>query len=234
MRTIRNRAALAVATAAGVLLIVSRGDFARLFPRADRMSSVDDRAAVLEPFERMRIAEYHTALLRAHDIDYRVLATSADADLERAAHGYFAETSVGSLSSSGRGLLLVIDTASERVRLEVSTSLEGAYTDAFVAYVQNRQMAPFFAAGRVRDGILATTELIVARAQEAEAGAEFAPPMPATSMGDGRAAPPRGYVRALTSSLSCRTISAVLWISASASAPPMVEAIERNLALISR
>jgi uncharacterized protein len=74
------------------------------------------------------------------------------------------------------------------VRLEVSTSLEGVYTDAFVAYVQNRQMVPFFAAGRVADGILATTELIVGRAQDASAGAAFAPSMPARSMGGGATA----------------------------------------------
>jgi uncharacterized protein len=49
-------------------------------------------------------------------------------------------------------------------------------------------MAPFFAAGRVADGILATTELIVGRAQEAAAGAAFAPPMAAQSMGGGTSA----------------------------------------------
>jgi uncharacterized protein len=84
--------------------------------------------------------------------------------------------------------LLVIATASDRVRLEVSTSLEGVYTDAFVAYVQNRQMAPFFAADRVADGILATTELIVGRAHEAKAGQAFAAPMAAKSMGGGASA----------------------------------------------
>jgi uncharacterized protein len=86
-------------------------------------------------------------------------------------------------------LLLVIDTELDRVRLEVSTSLEGVYTDAFVAYVQNRQMVPFFQSGRVADGIIATTELIVVRAQEAEAGNDFSPAMPARSMGGGATAP---------------------------------------------
>jgi uncharacterized protein len=190
MRATRSWAGLAIATTAGILLIANRGDLDRLFPRDESPSTrgVDDRAAVLEPAERVRIAEYHAALLSGHDIDYRVLSTGTEADLERTAHAYFAEAGVGSLSVSGRGLLLVIDTAGERVRLEVSTSLEGVYTDAFVAYVQNRQMTPFFAAGRVTDGILATTELIVSRAQEAEAGEEFAPPMPATSMGGGASA----------------------------------------------
>jgi uncharacterized protein len=181
---------LGIATAAGALLLAERGDLGRLLPRADARGpqSVDDRAPVLAAVERERIAEYHAALRDAHDIDYRVLAVDSGTDLERTAHDYFAGAEVGSLSETGRGLLLVIDAANQRVRLEVSTSLEGVYTDAFVAYVQTRQMAPFFAAGRVADGILATTELIVGRANEARAGEEFAPPMPARSMGGGASA----------------------------------------------
>src|SRR5688572_2778413 len=187
MRIYWISASLAFAALTGALLIVARGE---LFPRGNDPTSnaVDDRAAVLEPAERARIVEYHAAILGAHDIDYRVLALDSGGDLERTAHGYFAEAGVGSLSASGRGLLLVIDAAHERVRLEVSTSLEGVYTAAFVAYVQNRQMAPFFSAGRVADGILATTELIVGRAQEARAGGALAKPMPARSMGGGATA----------------------------------------------
>jgi uncharacterized protein len=175
--------------AAGVLLL-GRQELGDRLARDDTAGApaVDDRAHVLEATERARIDAYHAAMRDAHDIDYRVLATGSGADLERTAHDYFETAGVGSLSANGRGLLLVIDTASQRVRLEVSTSLEGVYTDAFVAYVQTRQMAPFFAAGRVADGILATTELIVTRAQEAAEGNEFAPPMPALSMGGGASA----------------------------------------------
>jgi uncharacterized protein len=187
MRAIWKWAGLGVAAAAGILVTLSRVDLERLLPRGGA-GAVDDRAALLPSGERMRIAEYHAALRRRHDIDYRVLTTDIGADLERIAHDYFATAGVGSLSRNGRALLLVIDPTSERVRVEVSTSLEGVYTDAFVAYVQNRQMAPFFAAGRVTDGILATTELIVSRAAAAETGEEFAPPMPAASMGGGAGA----------------------------------------------
>ena len=189
MRANRNWLVLGVAAAAGAL-VLARGELGDWLARGDAAGTpaVDDRAPVLEAMERARIDEYHAALRAAHDIDYRVLSTGSGGDLERTARAYFTAARVGSLSDNGRGLLLVIDTASQRVRLEVSTSLEGVYTDAFVAYVQNRQMAPFFAAGRVADGILATTELIVGRAQEARAGAEFAPPMAAQSMGGGASA----------------------------------------------
>jgi uncharacterized protein len=190
MRANRHWLTLAVATVAGVVLVIARSDLGDLLLRGEAPApqSVDDRAPVLAPAERARIDDYHAALRAAHDIDYRVLVADSGAGLERTAHDYFMAARVGSRSENGRGLLLVIDTAAQRARLEVSTSLEGVYTDAFVAYVQNRQMAPFFAAGRVADGILATTELIVTRAQEAAAGEEFVAPMPAQSMGGGASA----------------------------------------------
>lgn len=191
MRANRHWLALgAAAAAAGVVLLLARDDLVALLQRPDAASThiVDDRAPILTATEHARIAKYHAALLGAHDIDFRVLAIGSAADLERTTHDHFATARVGSLSENGRGLLLVIDTASQRVRLEVSTSLEGVYTDAFVAYLQNRQMAPFFAAGRVADGVLATTELIVGRAREAETGAEFAPAMQARSLGGGASA----------------------------------------------
>ncbi len=119
------------------------------------------------------IAAYHARLLEDHDIDYRVFTVGAAGDIERLSHEQFGALGVGSASRSGRGLLLVIDPAGDRVRLEVAAALEAIYTDGFVAYLQHRQMVPFFEAGRVADGILATTELIFARAQEAAAGQAF-------------------------------------------------------------
>jgi len=188
MRAVVLLALFAIAAAASTVLLVRYGDLEAPLVGRKGAGVVDDRAALLESAERASIADHHAALLDSHDIDYRVLTVATGTDLERTAHDYFAEATVGARSDGGRGLLLVIDTAAERVRLEVSTSLEGVYTDAFVAYVQNRQMAPFFAAGRVADGVLATTELIVGRAQEADAGAAFSPPMAPRSMGAGAGA----------------------------------------------
>jgi uncharacterized protein len=179
----RSRFARAITATAAVVLVAACGDSRSR--AASTAEAVHDQAAALQPAERERIAQYHAALRVTHDIDYRVLTLSGAGDLERTAHDYFGTAGVGTRSGNGRGLLLVIDTAADRVRLEVATSLEGVYTDSFVSYVQTRQMAPFFAAGRVADGILAATELIAGRAQEAAAGAAFAPPMVAQSMGGG-------------------------------------------------
>ena len=81
---------------------------------------------------------------------------------------------------------MVLDVFSDKVRLEVSAALEGVYTDAFVAYIQQRQIVYFFRTGRVADGILATTELIISRAQNAESNLEFVPEtMPSFTTGGG-------------------------------------------------
>lgn len=136
---------------------------------------VTDDAGLLDDAEGRYLAEYHRRLLEDHDIDYRVITRADVGDLNRFAHDAFRRQAVGSLSETGRGLLLVLDPVADRVRLEVGAALEGVYTDAFTTYLEHRQMVPFFRTGRITDGIVATTELIVARAQEAQEGMAFNP-----------------------------------------------------------
>ena len=128
---------------------------------------VIDEASLLNTAQRARVALFHGLLLSDFDIDYRVVTSKETDDIDRYAVTRFAELGTGTSSTTSRGLLLVIDPVQDRVRLEVGYALEGTYPDAFVAYVEQRQMVPFFKAGRVADGILATTELIVSRAQDA-------------------------------------------------------------------
>jgi uncharacterized protein len=123
--------------------------------------------------QRAFVAEYHDTLLRNHDIDYRVVTARGLGDINRAAVARFEDLAGTSRSRTGRGLLLVVDAEADLVRLEVGYALEGTFPDAFVAYVERRQMVPFFERARVADGILATTELIVTRAQRAAAQVGF-------------------------------------------------------------
>jgi uncharacterized protein len=146
---------------------------------------VTDAAGLLTPEQQRQIALHHDVLLRDHDIDYRVDVAPQAGELLAYGVGRFAVLGVGSRSASGRGLLLVLDPARDRVRLEVGQDLEGVFTDAFVAYLEQRQMVPFFRAGRVADGVLATTELVVTRAQEAERNAGFSPPARQGAAGGG-------------------------------------------------
>jgi len=132
-----------------------------------------DEAGLFTEAQRSRVVEYHRYLLLDHDIDYRIITTRHGGDISRYANQRYRSLGVGSESSSGRGLLLVIDPAQDRVRLEVSQGLEGIYVDAMVGYLEREQMRPFFHANRVADGILATSELLINRAQHAEANAGF-------------------------------------------------------------
>jgi hypothetical protein len=126
---------------------------------------VVDEAGLFAVEEQERLALFHGLLLTDHDIDYRVVTVASAADLNGLAREQFTALETGALSRNGFGLLLLIDTVGRKVRMEVGFGLEGYFPDAFVAYVEQRQMVPFFTADRVVDGILATTELIVGRAQ---------------------------------------------------------------------
>ncbi len=137
------------------------------------VTRVEDRAGLLTQEQVARLSRYHDFFLADHDIDYYVLTHRNTGDINSFALSAFTARGVGVASRSGHGLLLVVDPDQDQVRLEVSQSLEGVFVDAFVAYVEQRQMVPFFAAGRVADGILASTELMVTRAQNAARNAGF-------------------------------------------------------------
>ena len=130
-------------------------------------------AVLLDAGQRTIIDQYHQVLLVDFDTDLRVLTLKGQADVAQAAVREFAVRKVGNRSDTGRGLLLLIAPDIDVVRLEVSEALEPVFTDAFVAYIQQRQMVPFFQSGRIADGILATTELIYSRAVEAQKGEAF-------------------------------------------------------------
>lgn len=148
---------------------------------------VTDHINLLSPDERDRIARFHDYLLADHDIDYRILIARGIDDINHFAVNYFRDGNVGAASNSGRGLLLVIDFQANQVRLEVSHALESTYTDAFVAYIEHRQMTEFFAASRIADGILATTEMLITRATNAANGLDPATEGWSASSGGGGA-----------------------------------------------
>lgn len=157
---------LALAAVAAGLALRRPGD-------AGAETLVQDQPGLLTPAQRGQIEDYHAAILEAYDLDYRVVVLSGAPDVNAAAARHFAETRIGNLSATGRGLLLVIAPEIDKVRIEVGRSLEPVFTDAFVAYIEERQMVPFFRSNRVADGILATTEMIVTRAQNAARNAGF-------------------------------------------------------------
>jgi len=134
---------------------------------------VEDELGLFTPEQLARISEHHAFLLKDHGIDYRVATKSTGVDINSFAVRYFDANRIGSESAYGHGLLLLIDPDQDKVRLEVGRSLEGTFVDAFVAYIEQRQMVPFFAKNRIADGVLATTEMIVTRVQNANSNAGF-------------------------------------------------------------
>jgi uncharacterized protein len=179
---LRARAALAV-----VILVAGFGIGNELVPAvALPPATVRDAAGLLRIEQSAAIEAQHRLLLADHDVDYHVETVSGAEDLDAFAAERFAELGVGQGSRAGRGLLLVIDAEHDQVRLEVGRSLEGSFPDAFVAYVEQRQLVPFFRAGRVGDGVLATTEILVSRIQGVRTRLEWSEDAgPAGSAGGG-------------------------------------------------
>lgn len=73
---------------------------------------------------------------------------------------------IGKETGGLRGILFLLAVKERLVRFEVGYDLEPIYPDAFVGYIEQDQMAPFFELGRITDGISATLEMIIARAYE--------------------------------------------------------------------
>ncbi len=152
---------------------------------------VIDQAGLLSHAEIRSIQKYTVALLEKHDIDFRLILKSNGLDGEAfnlQANKLMEELASNSPSSQGRVILLFIDTKSNLARLEISGDLEGIYTDAFSGYIQQRHMVYFFREQRIKDGVLATTEMIYERAREAALGKNFEIPHTVFAGGGGATA----------------------------------------------
>ncbi|CAM3413580.1 TPM domain-containing protein [Parendozoicomonas haliclonae] len=128
---------------------------------------VDDHYGLLDQREQNYLGQYHSRLLEQFDVDYRIVIIPGQDDIAILTADLFRAMDVGHYSQAGKGLLLVLQPDADKVRLEVGYSLEPIMLDAFVAYIESEQMVPFFQKMRVADGIVATTELIVNRFQNA-------------------------------------------------------------------
>jgi len=87
-------------------------------------------------------------------------------DIDEVAEALLSNWKIGESTNGLKGILFLLSVEEERVRFEIGYDLEWIYPDSFVGYIERDQMAPFFEAGRVQDGIAATLEMIIARANE--------------------------------------------------------------------
>jgi uncharacterized protein len=130
-----------------------------------REQPVEDRAGLLSTAEVDRLGRFHRHLLQELDIELKVLVLAeSPGDIDRAAVELFEDYGVGRRTRAARGVLLLVDPPGRQVRMEIGYDLEGIFPDGFIGYVEEGQMAPFFQAGRIGDGVEATVELLVGRA----------------------------------------------------------------------
>ncbi len=129
--------------------------------------------------------EYNEQLLKDYQLDFRVITTESDEDINGYANRAFTMFEQEGDTATGRALLLVINTRQNLARLEVSMALEPIYTDAFTSFIEHQHMVHFFRDNRIAEGIFATTERMYTRARMAAAGKEFMPDMPNQSLGGG-------------------------------------------------
>jgi TLP18.3/Psb32/MOLO-1 phosphatase superfamily protein len=87
--------------------------------------------------------------------------------------------------SGRRGLLLVYDRSSARIRIEVGPALEGLLTDAFVGHINRENLQHYVNADNLRDGLYATHFMILDRLRQAALGNDFDPRV-LTLVEDGR------------------------------------------------
>ena len=147
---------------------------------------IDDAYVLLDNEKVMKMyREYNENLLDEYDIDFRVVTTAGEEDIDTFANKKFTKLQQESRSKSGKALLLVINTLQDKVRLEVSQALEPVFTDAFVSYIERKGFVPYFRDYKIADGVYMATELVHDRATEAAAGKEFVPPMVSRSIGGG-------------------------------------------------
>jgi hypothetical protein len=135
---------------------------------------ISDKAGLLDEQARQNIIVYHRALLKDFNIHLKaVILTQPSSDINRDAAELFG--SLGNKTGRARGLLFLIDPIGKQVRIEVGYDLEGIFPDGFVSYIEREQMIPFFQQAKVGEGILATEELFIARAQRSAAGEPYDP-----------------------------------------------------------
>ena len=156
--------------------------------KTDTLSNIiiDDAYIILDNQKLMQqYTQYNEQLLKEFDIDFRVITTLDESNIDIFTNKAFEKLQTESRSNSGKALLMVVNVSQDKVRLEVSMALEPVYTDAYISYVERKGLVPYFRDNKVADGIYMMTELTRDRASEAREGKEFMPPMESKSIGAG-------------------------------------------------
>lgn len=138
---------------------------------------VIDHAQLIGEDSHTRLDGLLLALLRDADIELRAVSLQSldGASIDTVTQKLFERWRIGSRTRANRGVLFVLAAGEQRVRCEISYGLEGIFPDAFVSYVEHKQLVPYFEHGRVGEGFEATIELIAGRAFQQVLGRNYDP-----------------------------------------------------------
>lgn len=186
----RVRAAAAIVVAAGAIAAagfwgwkawaprgIADGPHTRLCPGERGCLRVFDAAGVLPPADVPRFEQYMGHIHRESDVDVRFVFVrdAGGRRLEDLATSLVAELGIGGRTREERGVLLLYDMASRRLKIEVGYGLEGVFPDAFVNYLAQDHARLFFASGNLSVGLRLMLRLLQHRIREAVLGESFDP-----------------------------------------------------------
>ena len=158
-----------VAISVGVVALLKGAARAPAFPpRPAPGRFVVDEARLINQTSLARLNDLLGAVLRDTDIAFMVVSvdTLGDRSIQAFSNALLERWKIGSQTKANRGVLFVLSKNDKQVRFEVAYGLESIFSDAFVSYVEHRQMLPYFASNYIGEGIEATIELIAGRAFE--------------------------------------------------------------------
>ncbi len=138
---------------------------------------VYDEAGLLSEHDRDKFEEYLAWVRKESDVDLRFvfLKDVGGQSLEQLAADRLTRLGIGGRSGNARGVLLLYDPASRRLRIEVGYGLEGVLPDSFVAYLMRDHASAYFAHGDFSLGLRLLVRLIHQRVREAVLGRAFDP-----------------------------------------------------------
>lgn len=126
-----------------------------------KRARVLDAAHILSTEQRMSIEHYLAWVVSERGVDYRVVVLgSAPEDLSRTSASTYEHFEIGS-STSGRGLLLLVNAGTGEARVEVGYALEHRVRDAEASSMIGDFLAPYFASNQAALGIEASVERLV-------------------------------------------------------------------------
>jgi serine/threonine protein kinase len=134
---------------------------------AERTRLLLDRAKLLSPADLAKLEKQAALLRRELAVDLRlVLQRVADPDLARFASRALEAFAPACDACEGRAILIVYDTGSERLRVEVSFPLEEVLPDAFVGGVVYEHARYLFDAGEPAEALLYSVRMLRTRLRD--------------------------------------------------------------------